>query len=1271
MAKISRQIGTTSLVCEVFVQDSSKTTGVGLTGIAYNAAGLTCYYKINTGTASVVASINHITTLGTYVGDATHAGWAEVDATNMPGTYEINIPNNALLTGADSVVVYFQGVTNMAPLILEIELTATNNQDGVHGGMSALPNTACASNASLLTVGSGTAQINASGGKVPATLASTDVTGNVAADLQTIKTQTVTCAAGVTVYPAVGSANELAVDASGRVDLGKILGTASAGAAGYVGIDWNAIDNPTATVALTNTTISSSTSPTAAQVATAVWQDTTAGDFTVAGSIGLSLKPPGGLGTAPGASGGLFVAGTNDHCTITNALTVSGTTTLTGNVAVQAGLTVTQSTLNGNGVTITGNGTGTGLAVTGGQGATFTGTSIGGNGVTFTSGSSGDALALVASGAASTGLYIAGATGIGITASAGAGILCTAGANSPGISIAGNSTGEGIKIVSGTTCTTAALYVKGGSGSTAHGILATSGSGATGDGIHATAASTNGYGLYIAGAGANAGTYSIGGTTGHGIQSIGGATSGDALNLICTSGNGITATGGTNGHGAAITGAGTGNGILSTGGATGGFESSCGMQLVGGAGGSNGLLAQGIGGYDAIIGYANGTGSGINGQSGGGGHGISATGNGTGHGIRALSGAGATGDGINATSQATAGKGLSLTGNGTGEGMKIVSGTSCTTAALYALAGSGSSAAGIQASGNTAGLIAAGIGTNSNGIQATAAGTGAGIASFGGATNGPGSIFVGVGTGAGIAANGGAGGAGGAFTGGSTGHGILATSGTGATGDGIHAVAASTNGNGMSLTGTGTGSGLYCASGSGANGDGITAVSQSSNGYGASLTGSGSLAGLLCQGGITGNGASILGGSVSGNGATFLASGSGYGAGFFGAGTSKAGIFSRGGSTSSDGITAVGQGTGNGLTATSGSGATGDGIHAVAASTNGNGMSLTGMGIGDGLLATSGSGATGDGARFVSASAGGSGLTATGGNGVYSVLLGSGAGIAGAFVNSGYGTGVYFGSPTYDIDCAGSNSIHGYLTGVASPTFVGDGVQASPNWATIVNPTHTVALSGTTISASQVVASVTGNVGGNVVGNVNGNVTGSIGGFTAAALAEFFTTNTTKVYADAIAGSVVFEIASNAGGGTPPTPAQIATAVWQDATAGDFTVAGSIGKTLGGCLGTSVFTSAGIITAAINTFVKNTAFNNFMFPMYNSTTHELLTGLTVTGKVSIDGAAFVSLTNGITEITGTGVYKINLAAADLNGTSIMLKFTATDADDNVVSIQTQ
>lgn len=83
----------------------------------------------------------------------------------------------------------------------------------------------------LLAVGTGTGQVNLSSGKVPATLASTDVTGNVAADLQTVKTQTVTCAAGVTVSPFVGSTgaavNGTTVNTLAGHDPGATLGTST------------------------------------------------------------------------------------------------------------------------------------------------------------------------------------------------------------------------------------------------------------------------------------------------------------------------------------------------------------------------------------------------------------------------------------------------------------------------------------------------------------------------------------------------------------------------------------------------------------------------------------------------------------------------------------------------------------------------------------------------------------------------------------------------------------------------------------------------------------------------------------------------------------------------------------------------------------------------------------------------------------------------------------------------------------------------------------
>lgn len=127
MAKLARQVGTTSQIVTVFIQDSSSTTGAGLTGLVYNTSGLTGYYKRNTASASTAITLATISTLGTFAS----GGFKEVDSTNMKGVYEFHPPNAALATGADSVVFCLQGATNMAPLLLEIELTATTNQTDI------------------------------------------------------------------------------------------------------------------------------------------------------------------------------------------------------------------------------------------------------------------------------------------------------------------------------------------------------------------------------------------------------------------------------------------------------------------------------------------------------------------------------------------------------------------------------------------------------------------------------------------------------------------------------------------------------------------------------------------------------------------------------------------------------------------------------------------------------------------------------------------------------------------------------------------------------------------------------------------------------------------------------------------------------------------------------------------------------------------------------------------------------------------------------------
>jgi hypothetical protein len=74
-------------------------------------------------------------------------------------------------------------------------------------------------------------------------------------------------------------------------------------------------------------------------IATAIWQDATAGDFTVASSIGKALYI---ANIAPGAAGGHFISGSNAGTTTFGALTVTGAATfnLTGSVSGSVGSVV-------------------------------------------------------------------------------------------------------------------------------------------------------------------------------------------------------------------------------------------------------------------------------------------------------------------------------------------------------------------------------------------------------------------------------------------------------------------------------------------------------------------------------------------------------------------------------------------------------------------------------------------------------------------------------------------------------------------------------------------------------------------------------------------------------------------------------------------------------------------------------------------------------------------------------------------------------------------
>jgi hypothetical protein len=125
--------GSTSQTIEVYIQDSSSTTGGALTGLAHNSSGLTCYYH-RQGAASAASVSLAASTLGTW----TSGGFKEVDGSNMPGHYELGIPDAVLASGARYVTLLLKGAANMVPVPIEIELDAVDYQDAVSFGLSRL-----------------------------------------------------------------------------------------------------------------------------------------------------------------------------------------------------------------------------------------------------------------------------------------------------------------------------------------------------------------------------------------------------------------------------------------------------------------------------------------------------------------------------------------------------------------------------------------------------------------------------------------------------------------------------------------------------------------------------------------------------------------------------------------------------------------------------------------------------------------------------------------------------------------------------------------------------------------------------------------------------------------------------------------------------------------------------------------------------------------------------------------------------------------------------
>jgi hypothetical protein len=419
--KLIRKAGVTGEIWQIFIADSSSTTGAGLTGLAFNTASLTAYYHRDTDTTATAISLVTMT-----VGTFTSSGFKEIDATNMAGWYQFCPPNAALAAGAKSCAFHLKGATNMAPLPIEVQLVSVDVDDAVHFGLTGIPNAAAGASGGLLISGSNSGTT---------TLGALTVTGST------------TLSDGLLVSRSTSNAS--AITATGNGTGSGIVATSGSGATG---------DGIQATAASTN-----------GKGFNAAGAGTGAGILSTGGPTGHGASLVGGATSGDGLSAvattsghgltatgvgttkhGINAAGgstTSHGISATGGGVGHGILATSGSGATGDGIKATAASTNGNGFNLAGVGTGQGLLATGGgtgNGVKLVGGATSGHGlsVTTTAGdgfnlspTAGHGITLAANGTDKHGLFVTGGTG-----GASDGFKAVAGTG--GVPIRGNITGN-------------------------------------------------------------------------------------------------------------------------------------------------------------------------------------------------------------------------------------------------------------------------------------------------------------------------------------------------------------------------------------------------------------------------------------------------------------------------------------------------------------------------------------------------------------------------------------------------------------------------------------------------------------------------------------------------------------------------------------------------------------------------------------------------------------------------------------------------------------
>lgn len=134
------KIGQTDYTVLVLIRD---TAGAPKTGLTNASAGIdVCYTRVETDNDVVLTAGAPVALVTPALTDP-HLDWGflEVDATNAPGLYRLDIADGVFATGAWSAVVSLVA-TGIDPCQIEFVLVAFDPRDSVRLGLTALPNAA-------------------------------------------------------------------------------------------------------------------------------------------------------------------------------------------------------------------------------------------------------------------------------------------------------------------------------------------------------------------------------------------------------------------------------------------------------------------------------------------------------------------------------------------------------------------------------------------------------------------------------------------------------------------------------------------------------------------------------------------------------------------------------------------------------------------------------------------------------------------------------------------------------------------------------------------------------------------------------------------------------------------------------------------------------------------------------------------------------------------------------------------------------------------------